>query len=66
MPLCVDCRRLTAMHRRERCNICEAAVITGRTVPPRQPAAYRPEDHAGKRAALRAMIDAARKGERNE
>ena len=24
MPLCVDCRRLTAMHRRELCNLCEA------------------------------------------
>lgn len=61
MPLCVDCRRLPAMHRRERCNICEAALITGRAVPPRQPAKYRPDDHRGKREALRAAIEAAKR-----
>ena len=60
MPLCVDCGCRTAMHRRERCNICEAALITGRTVPPRQSAKYHPADHRGKREALRAAIKAAK------
>ena len=59
MPLCVDCRRLAAMHRRELCNLCEAAVRTGRKVPAK-PTQYRPEDYVGKRAALKRMIEAAK------
>ncbi len=62
--ICVDCRLRPAVYRRERCNICEAALITGRTVPPPQPAKYRPKDHTGKREALRALIAAERKAGR--
>lgn len=59
--ICVDCQRLTAMYRRDRCNLCEAAHLTGRKVAPLAPSQYRPEDHAGKRERLRLMIEAARK-----
>ena len=60
--LCVDCQLRPVIFRRTLCLEC----LAGKMPAPQKRAPYRPEDHAGKRAALRAMIDAARKGERNE
>ena len=57
--LCVECQRLSAMYRRELCNLCEAAIRTGRRVPVRAANPYRPEDHAGKREHLREAVAAA-------
>ena len=58
--ICVDCHRLTAMYRRERCNLCEAKLLRSRPSTPIEPPPYRPEDHVGKRERLRRMIEAAR------
>ena len=54
--LCADCRLRPVVFRRTLCLECMAAKMPT----PVKRAAYRPGDHAGKRAALKALIEKAR------
>mgnify|MGYP000853238828 CR=1 FL=1 len=55
--LCVDCRVRPAMYKRGKCNLC----VAGKPPAPAKATPYHPDDHVGKREALRKMIKAARK-----
>ena len=54
--LCADCGIRPVVFRRTRCLEC----LAGATPPPRKRPPYHPEDHAGKREALRKLIEAAK------
>jgi len=55
--LCADCGIRPVVFRRTRCLEC----LTSKPMRESHPSEYRPEDHAGKREALRKLIEAARK-----
>lgn len=56
--LCVDCRQ-PAVKRRSRCRKCWYKHAKELKLLRQSETYYRPEDHAGKRARLRAMVQAA-------
>lgn len=58
--ICVDCGTRRALFGRDRCLECQAKAR--RTQPPQvERSQYHPDDHRGKRAALKVLIEAARK-----
>ena len=58
--ICVDCG-LSAIPKRSRCERCAKEHAKQLRLERQSGSAYFPEDHAGKREALRRLIEAARK-----
>lgn len=57
VALCADCGIRPVAYRRTRCLEC----LTSKPMRESHPSEYRPDDHRGKRAALKVLIEAARK-----